>query len=106
MKVGSSLQKRSFALGGLIALTGVAAVALTSVPAAAFIGVEIGPLGIGIGNREEPPPVVYTPAPVYSQPAPVYSQPPTVYEEPPVVYTPSYPYADYGPSYNVDVYQH
>jgi len=100
MKVRPGLLKRSIALGGLVALMGGAAVALTPAPAKAFIGVEVGPLAVGVGPTE-PPPVIYAPpvTTVYEAPPPVTYDPYTTY-----TYTPGYYYNT--PSYTVEYYGH
>jgi hypothetical protein len=104
MQIRSGLLKRSIALGGVVGLAGIAAVALTPTPAQAFIGVEVGPLGVGIGSTEPaPPPVVYSPPP--AQPSVVVEQPPTYTYTPSYTYTPAYPSYYYGSDYTV-VYPH
>ena len=100
MKPRPTLQRRSIALGGLLALMGVAAVTLTPAPAAAFVGVEVGPFALGLGPTEPPPPVVYNPPPVYTEPSVVYGSPSVTYYE---TYTPSYS-TYYYPGRNVEVY--
>lgn len=71
--------KRALVLGGL--LIGTASVALIPSAASArnFIGVDLGPLSVGIGPNT--PDYVYVPAP-----APTTVTPPTTYYSPPVVY--------------------
>jgi hypothetical protein len=95
MQVRSTLLKRSFALGSLVGLAGIATMALTPAPAQAFIGVEVGPIGVGVGSTEPPPPPVVT-APPPAQPSVVVEQPPTT------TYTPAPVDPDYyGPGYTV-----
>jgi hypothetical protein len=104
MKLRSNLQKRSIALAGSVAVLGVVALTLTPAPAKAFVGVEVGPLAIGLGPTD-PPPVVYAPPPTYTEPSVVYQSPPPVSYE--TYYTPSRTYYYYpSPSYSVDVYGH
>jgi len=102
MKLRPSLQKRSIALGGLLAILGVAAVTLTPSSANAFVGVEVGPFAVGVGPTD-PPPVVYTPPPVYTEPSVVYRSPSVTYYQ---TYTPTYSDYYYYPGYNVDLYAH
>jgi hypothetical protein len=69
MKLRSNLKKRSIALTGLVALLGIVAVTLTPATAKAFVGVEIGPIGIGVGT---------TPGPTYYYPSTYYYPLPSV----------------------------
>lgn len=82
-------------------LIGLAVVAATAMPVAAFAHTDVS-IGLGLGGPVYvPPPAVYiAPEPVYAPPPVVYAQPGYVYT-PPVVYGPPVVYDDryYGPRY-------
>ena len=88
MKGKHGFPKHALVLGGL--LMGTAGIALVPTAASArnFIGIDLGPLSVGIGANT--PDYVYVPAPA---PAPTEVTPPTSYVPPPVSYqTPSTSY--------------
>ncbi len=73
--------KRALVLGGLLIGTATVALAPSAANARNFIGVDVGPLSIGIGANE--PDYYYAPAPA---PAPqAYVAPPAAYTPPPPV---------------------
>ena len=72
--------KRALVLGGLLVGTASMALVPTAASARNFIGVDLGPLSVGIGANT--PDYVYVPAPA---PAPSEVTPPATYA-PPVVY--------------------
>jgi hypothetical protein len=81
MKAKLGFTKRALILGGL--LIGTAGVALASTPANArnFIGVDVGPLSVGIGSNEPDRDAAPPPAPAPA-PAATYVAPPTTYVAP------------------------
>ncbi len=81
MKAELGFTKRALILGGL--LIGTAGVALASSPANArnFIGVDVGPLSVGIGPNEPDGYAVPAPAPAPAPPT-TYATPPTSYVAP------------------------
>lgn len=81
MKGKFRLTKRALVLGGLFMGTASMAVLPTAASARNFIGVDLGPLSVGIGPNT--PDYVYVPAPA---PAPIEVTPPASYSPPPVVY--------------------
>src|SRR5437879_4476331 len=73
--------KRALVLGGLLIGTATVALAPSAANARNFIGVDVGPLSVGIGANE--PDYYYAPAPA---PAPqAYVAPPAAYTPPPPV---------------------
>ena len=73
--------KRALVLGGLLIGTATVALAPSAANARNFIGVDLGPLSVGIGANE--PDYYYAPAPA---PAPqTYVAPPAAYTPPPPV---------------------
>jgi hypothetical protein len=87
MKGKHGFAKRALVLGGL--LMGTASMALVPMAANArnFIGVDLGPLSVGIGPNT--PDYVYVPAPA---PAPSEVTPPANYSPPVVYQTPTTTY--------------
>jgi hypothetical protein len=73
--------KRVLVLGGLLMGTASMALVPTAANARNFIGVDLGPLSVGIGPNT--PDYVYVPAPA---PVPSEMTPPTSYSPPPVGY--------------------
>jgi hypothetical protein len=73
--------KRTLVLGGLLIGTVGVALAPSAASARNFIGVDVGPLSVGIGANE--PDYYYAPAPA---PVQTYVAPPVTYSPPPVVY--------------------
>jgi hypothetical protein len=84
----SNRWKSALVAGGL--LVGLGAVAMPSVAEAnTFLGVDLGPISIGIGPNTPyvvPPPVYAAPAPSYVTPPTSYAVPSQTYVSPPVVY--------------------
>ncbi len=88
MKAKLGFSKRALVLGGLLIGTAGLALAPTAANARNFIGVDVGPLSVGIGANE-PDYYAPAPAPAYVAPAPTttYVAPaPQTYVEPPVSY--------------------
>jgi len=88
----SGFTKRALVLGGLLIGTATVALAPSAANARNFIGVDLGPLSVGIGANEPDyyvapapqtyvaPPAVYTPPPVsYQAPVTTYQVPATTY---------------------------
>ena len=110
MKARLEVTKRALVLGGLLIGT-AAALAPTAANARNFIGVDLGPLSVGIGANEPDYYVAPAPAPTYVAPSPpvVYQAPPAVYQAPPTTTTTTtyynYPstttYYSYRPGYYV-----
>ena len=93
MKAKLGFSKRALVLGGLLMGTATLALAPTAANARNFIGVDVGPLSVGIGANEPDYYVAPAPAPAYVAPAPstttyVAPAPTTTYVEPspPAVY--------------------
>ncbi len=97
MKAKLGFPKRALVLGGLLIGTAGIALAPTAANARNFIGVDVGPLSVGIGANEPdyyvaPPATTYVaPAPstTYVEPAPttyVAPSPPVVYQAPAATY--------------------
>src|SRR5579871_289631 len=91
MKAKLGISKRALVLGGLFMGTATLALGPTAANARNFIGVDVGPLSVGIGANE--PDYYVAPAPAYVAPAPstttyVAPAPTTTYVEPspPAVY--------------------
>jgi hypothetical protein len=82
MRFGLARTTRSLLTGGL--LLGAATVALGAPAAMAndFVGVDIGPVSVGIGPNA---PGYYYP-PSYVAPSVTYAPPPVVYQSPPTTY--------------------
>jgi hypothetical protein len=84
MKFGFDRRTRGLVWGGLF--LGVATVALGAPAAMAndFLGVDIGPVSVGIGPNA---PTYYVPPPsTYVAPSVTYAQPSVVYQSPPATY--------------------
>jgi hypothetical protein len=98
MKAKLGFSKPALVLGGLLIGTAGVALAPTAANARNFIGVDVGPLSVGIGANEPdyyvaPPPattyVAPAPSTTYVQPAPttyVAPSPPVVYQAPAATY--------------------
>jgi hypothetical protein len=89
MKAKLGFSKRALVVGGLLIGTAGLALAPTAANARNFIGVDVGPLSVGIGANEPDYYVAPAPAPTYVSPAPTtgYVEPaPTTYVPPQVIY--------------------
>jgi hypothetical protein len=92
--------KRALVLGGLLIGTATVALAPSAANARNFIGVDVGPLSVGIGANEPDyyyapapqtyvaPPAAYTPPPpvTYQAPVTTYQAPVTTYQVPVTTY--------------------
>jgi hypothetical protein len=78
-------ERRTYALlaGGLLLAVATAAVGAAPAKANDFLGVDIGPLSIGVGPNA---PTYYAPPPAYVAPSVTYSSPPVVYQTPSTTY--------------------
>lgn len=101
MKAKLGFSKRALIVGGLLIGTAGLALAPTAANARNFIGVDVGPLSVGIGANEPDAYVAPAPAPAYVAPAPTttYVEPaPTTYVAPPPVSYQQAPVTTYEPS--------
>ncbi len=93
MKAKLGFTKRALVLGGLLIGTAGVALAPTAANAHNFIGVDLGPLSVGIGANEPDYYVAPTPSATYVAPAPppvVYQAPAATYEAPRTTTTTTY----------------
>ena len=101
--------KRALVLGGLLIGTATVALAPSAANARNFIGVDVGPLSVGIGANEPDyyyapapqtyvaPPAAYTPPPpvTYQAPVTTYQVPATTYQVPATTSTTTTTYYSY-----------
>ncbi len=96
MKAKHGFVKRALVLGGLLIGTAGAALVPTAANARNFIGVDLGPLSVGIGANEPDYYVAPAPSTTYVAPAPpVVYQAPTVTSQAPASTTTTTTYYSY-----------
>jgi len=81
-------RKQAVVAAGLLAAVATATLGTSSARAHDFIGVDLGPVSIGVGANT---PTYYAPPPsTYVAPSVTYSAPATVYEQPTTTTTSTY----------------
>ena len=84
MRFGLDRGARALVWGGLLLGTATVALGAPAAMANDFLGVDIGPVSVGIGPNA--PTYYYPPPPTYVAPSVTYSSPPVVYQPAPTTY--------------------